>query len=371
MNQLIGKGFFIWKIPNCENGDPEAIAYSAHQAGLSHVLIKIANGIYDFNFDPINKKDLIGPVATALKKYGIQVWGWHYVFGDLPEEEAKAAIRQLTKIPLDGYVIDAELEYKDKYTPSRIFLKYFRESFPSMPVALSSFRYPKYHPQLPWADFLTESTLNMPQVYWEQAHNPADQLRQSISEFQLISPFRPIIPTGPTFCATEWCPSAQEVIDFMNTSIEMNIPAVNFFSWDYCRSKLPQLWDTIANFAWPGVILPKHDVVEILIEEMNLRNIKNILDLYSQDAVLVTASATLQGRTTIQTFYENLLNSTLINHHFKILGLIIKDNSRQFNWSASIANEETDQFNDSIGLIDQKIIYHYSSQQSLIKNPAF
>ena len=44
-----GKGFYIWKIPSCEGGDPVKIAYTAHRAGLTHVLIKIANGIYDYN----------------------------------------------------------------------------------------------------------------------------------------------------------------------------------------------------------------------------------------------------------------------------------------------------------------------------------
>ena len=27
-----GKGYYIWKIPNCENGDIEQIAYTAYRA---------------------------------------------------------------------------------------------------------------------------------------------------------------------------------------------------------------------------------------------------------------------------------------------------------------------------------------------------
>jgi hypothetical protein len=40
MSTIYGKGFYIWKIPNCEGGDPAAIATVAQQAGLQHVLIK-------------------------------------------------------------------------------------------------------------------------------------------------------------------------------------------------------------------------------------------------------------------------------------------------------------------------------------------
>ena len=125
----VGKGFFIWKIPNCENGDPLAIAETAYQAGLTHVLIKIANGIYDYNYDPATRNDLIAPVANALHARINLVWGWHYVFGDLPRDEAKAAIRQINKLPFDGYVIDAESEYKNKYTPCRIFMKNYGMPF--------------------------------------------------------------------------------------------------------------------------------------------------------------------------------------------------------------------------------------------------
>jgi len=361
MLRLTGKGFFIWKIPNCENGNPAAIASCAQKAGLSHILIKIANGIYDFNYDTTSKKDLVTPVALALKEKGIQVWGWHYVFGDLPKEEAKAAIRQLQKIPLDGYVIDAESEYKDKYTPCRIFLNELRLVFPDFPFALSSFRYPTYHPQLPWKDFLIKVDLNMPQVYWEQAHNPAEQLRRCMSEFQSINPYRQIVPTGPVYGANDWKPSIQDINNFMNAAVEMNLPAINFYSWDYCRPKLPQVWDTIANFSWPGTSNPLREIPEILLEGMNNHNLESILFLYSPDSVHITAEATIQGKTAIRSWYEKMLNVTYKNYSFNISGIEGKGNSRHFTWIAKSLDGKNIAGNDSIGLQDGKIIYHYSS----------
>ena len=61
-----GKGFFIWKIPACEGGDVKAIANLAQKAGLSHVLIKIANGSLSYNIDS-EKNDLVIPLVKALK----------------------------------------------------------------------------------------------------------------------------------------------------------------------------------------------------------------------------------------------------------------------------------------------------------------
>ncbi len=48
---LQGKGFFIWQVPNCESGDANAIASLAASANLTHVLVKIANGILPYNVD--------------------------------------------------------------------------------------------------------------------------------------------------------------------------------------------------------------------------------------------------------------------------------------------------------------------------------
>jgi len=357
-----GKGFYIWKIMSCENGDPEAIAQAAYQAGLTHVLIKIANGIYDYNYDTSTRKDLVAPVANALHKRNIKAWGWHYVFGDLPKDEAKAAIRQINRIPLDGYVIDAESEYKGKYTPCRIFMQDLRNSLPDFPIALSSFRYPKYHMDLPWKDFLDRSDFNMPQVYWEQSHNPAYQLERSLTEFQTaVSPFRPIIPTAPAYCAGGWCPSVQELIEFMNQALALKMSAVNFWSWDYCRLKLPQLWNTIASFNWPSTPNPELKIVDQLFRLLNSQNINGLQNLYADDAVHINASRTIQGKHAILEFYSQLLNQSFQGASFEILNSSGNMQTRHFSWRAIKDGNEIAREEDTIGISDQEIIYHYSS----------
>ncbi len=104
---LLGKGYYIWQIWNCEGGDPVAIASKAKSAGLSHVLVKIADGILLYNVDKNSKQDLVPPLIEACRREGIQVWGWHYIRGNNPVGEARIAVQRSLALGVDGYVIGA------------------------------------------------------------------------------------------------------------------------------------------------------------------------------------------------------------------------------------------------------------------------
>lgn len=357
-----GKGFYIWKIPSCEGGDPLKIAYTAHRAGLTHVSIKIANGIYDYNYDTTTKADLVGPLAEKLLEKGIKVWGWHYIFGDLPKEEAKAAIRQINKLPLDGYIIDAEGECKGKYTPCRTFLSELRNALPDFPMALSSYRYPDYHNDLPWNDFLAKCDYNMPQVYWEQAHNPDEQLEKSLNQFKANwSPFRPIIPTGAAYGGSGWYPTPEDIIKFMDKAVALGMTGVNFWSWDYCRLKLPIIWETIANYEWPGIPNPAADITESLFSALNKGDIEALIALYASDAIHITVDRTIQGQNALRSWYTQVLNTVYPDAVFSLTEFSGKDPTRYLSWKITLSNGSEKTGSDTIGLSNNKIIYHYST----------
>ncbi len=250
---LKGKGFFTFIIPNCEGGNPAAILAAAQAAGLSHVLVKIADGAKPFGIEP-GGEDYTLPVVQALRGAGIAVWGWHYVYGNDPSGEAKIAIQRVQDLSLDGYVVDAEDEYKQpgKDKVARRFMTEVRAVLGELPIALSSYRFPNYHPELPWSAFLEQSDYNMPQVYWEQAHNAASQLRESFRQCNALPHAKPYLATGPTYAVGGWAPTAQEIQAFLQTAKELGIEAANFFSWDYCRRYLPHLWNAVSDFDWPA-----------------------------------------------------------------------------------------------------------------------
>lgn len=364
---LQGKGFFIWKIVNCEGGNANLIASEAQEAGFTHVLIKVANGIYSYNFNWDQMIDLVPPVAQALRNKGIQVWGWHYVYGDDPISEARIAIRRVQELNLDGYVIDAEAEYKDpgKDVAAERFMTELRSGLGnSVPIALSSYRYPSYHP-IPWNEFLEKCDYNMPQVYWMQAHNPGAQLIQTLQEYESpnIHYHPPIVPVGAAFTEYGWTPTAGEILEFLDTARALNLSGANFWEWYNCREVLTpkhEIWNVIANYDWDvGTPLPK-DITEQYVDALNTQDVEKVVDLYDDRAVHVTAARTITGKTAIRAWYTSFLHQILPLAEFFRTGYSGTGNSRHFTWVAQADTNQVLDGNDTLGLADGKIAYHYS-----------
>jgi hypothetical protein len=355
---LKGKGFFIWKVRDCESGDANVIASVAKSAAFSHVLIKIADGAYPVNIEKNTNKDLCPAVVSALHAKGIQVWGWHYVYG-YPTLEAQIAIKRCRDLDLDGYVIDAEVEYQASgmAANARKFMSELRKGLPNLPMAICSFRFPSYHQQFPWKEFLEKCDYNMPQVYWEGANNPDSQLQRCVREFQAMTPVRPLIPTGPVYRWNNWGASADEIKTFLSTAKTLNLPGANFFTWDY-KVKLRPLWDVIVNFEWKGVDFI--DAPEQYIAALNSHDPAKVIKLYAPDAVRINTSQTIQGSAVIQNWYSAFLNQTLPEASFKLTGSSGSGSSRRFTWTATSAKGKIHNGSDTIGLIDNKITYHYS-----------
>ncbi len=357
-----GKGFFIWKIKDCENGNPQSIAKAAKTAGMTHVLIKIADGAFPYNTVRETKQDLIEPVADAIKSAGLEVWGWHYVYGEFPVNEANIAIAQMKKFDMDGYVIDAEWEYKEpgKKNAASAYMKILRKNLPNTPIALSSYRFPAYHPQLPWKTFLEYADYNMPQVYWEKAHNPSAQLERTVHEFQAMTPNRPVIPTGPTYRAGAWIPTQKDTQEFLETAKKLKLAAVNFFSWDECRPALENQWQTISNFDWEHPASEQKDITEKWIDSMNSGNPELVMDTYTKNAVHITADRTLQGLVNLKGWYTNFLQKQYPKCTFSLTGHSGSGSSRHMNWVGKMNGNIVVNGSDTLGLLNQKIAYHYT-----------
>ena len=362
---LTGKGFFIWKVKSCESGNPSAIASTAQSAGLTHVLIKIADGPHPYNIDSSKNTDFLPPVVEALHAVGIQVWGWHYVYGYNPSGEAQIAAQRVLGLKLDGYVIDAEKEYKlpGRAAVASTFMSELRRRLPDTPVALSSYRFPTYHPQLPWKEFLQKCDLNMPQVYWEQAHNPAAQLRRCVEEFERITPTRPVVPTGCAYGVGGWAPKPMEMTEFLNSARELRLSAANLYSWDYARLNLKSCWETAAAFKWDETATPPptvKDTPDMLMDAMNQHNPDAILALYHPQAVHISRGRTVQGLEGIKDWYQVFLNHEIPAAIFTLKQSQGSSITRHFSWEARTPTLEIENARDTIGLLNGKILYHYT-----------
>jgi hypothetical protein len=250
-----GKGFYLWQLENCEDNNYDQIGRMVRAANLSHALVKIADGS---NIYPFKTWLSVAAAIKALRYYNpnILIYGWHFVYGYDPAGEADIAIRRIRELDLDGYAIDAESDYKlpGRAASANIFMDRLRKALPDFPIGLSSYRYPSYHPQLPWKEFLSRCDFNAPQVYWMYAHNPAYQLERSLSEFQAlnqrlgIAPL-PIIPTGAAWKENGWAVTPADVIEFLDAAKRLALTGANFWSWQHARG-LPAVWDAIADYQW-------------------------------------------------------------------------------------------------------------------------
>ena len=373
---LTGKGMMIWQIPNCESGNVTTIANMASAAGFSYIMIKIADGSYAYS----KNTSLLPSLVTALRAKGISVWGWHYVYGSSPSGEAAIAISQMKKYSMDGYIIDAESEYESTSmaTAASTYMTALRAGLPSTPIALCSFRWPSYHQAFPWKVFLAKCDYNMPQVYWMSAHNPAYQLDKCLTEFKAISPYVPIIPTGPAFYESSWSPTTSEVTAFLNEAKNLGMTGAHFFSWDDCRKNLSSVWSTITGYSWPGsssssssdtsssdtsssdTTTTTKDITEQYIVALNTKNLSTITALYTSEAVHIDAQATVQGTTALQTWFNTFLTSILPSATFTIGSYSGSGTTRSFTWTATSSAGNVTNGTDTFGLVDGKIAYHYT-----------
>ena len=359
-----GKGYFIWQIARTEGGNISAIANLATQSGYSHVLLKIADGDSPYNITTAGV-DLALQLTQALHERNILSLGWHYVYGYNPVGEADIALQRIQQTGVDGYVIDAEAQYKGpgKDVAARTFFARLRQSLPTFPFYLSSYRYPSYHPTFPWQAFLDNVDYNMPQVYWLEAHNPGDQLIRCLSEFQAFIPFRPIIPTGAAFLYADWQPSIAEVEEFMRVAQNLNLSGANFWEWYHTRTYLPAIWDAIAAYPWdPGG--SNLDIVDQYIAALNSRDLARLIALYHPSAALVTHQRSIQGPQAIQAWFAEFFTHFTPDTFFSLVTTGGTLGSRHFTWQASSPTLHVTG-SDTFGLVDKKIAYHFT-QSSLL-----
>ena len=364
---LEGKGMMIWNIRNCEGGNPSQIAAVARAAGLSNVLIKVADAANKHNVDRNTNVDLVPPVVSALKAVGIEVWGWHYVYGYNPTDEGNLAVKRITELGLSGYIIDAESEYKlpGREDNARLFMNIVRSGL-SVPIALCSYRFPSYHPQLPWKAFLEKCDLNMPQVYWEKADNPGPQLQRCVREFNALLP-RPIVPTGPIYKSGDWTAKPAEITTFLDTAKQLGCKSANFFAWDYGRTILTSQWDAVSKYSWAGSTPPPAapasadtKIVTDLLNALNSHHPSQVIALYNSDGTHVTASETVQGASAITAWYTKFFAETLPGANFTLMGSTVTDQSIQVTWQAVSPGGNIKMGADTLGIVNGKITYHYS-----------
>ena len=237
--RLRGKGMWIWQVSACERGDVGAIVARAVKTGLTHVLVKIADGREPYNRD-------LSRLVSALRGAGIDVWAWQYIYGNDPAGEARYGAQRYAEQPFAGFVVDAEVEYKRRAAAAASYMEALREALGDTTIALSSYYLPALHADFPWREFASRCDLIMPQVYWH-TRGPVKALRETLEQNAQWG--KPIFVTGAAY--PEAC-SAQEVGVFCEHVAARGLGGANFWSWQHATE---QMWQQIARARVGGEVI--------------------------------------------------------------------------------------------------------------------
>jgi hypothetical protein len=253
---LHGKGWYVWAFEDVEKADANNIASVIKAGNYTHLVVKIANGTKPYYgsgaMGAVDWPDKLIPLIRD-KVPGIKILGFQYVYGNNPLEEALMAISRCKELEIDAFVVDAEGEYKQPGMDAnaKTYMSSLRLGI-STPILLASYRYPSLHPQLPWASFRQNCDGDMPQVYWELAHNPDQQLQDSYNEFRSMNPQLPYFATGSAYSKpTIWAASKADVVKFMQKANELNVEAVNFWEWGRTKLYNTSVFQPISDYPWP------------------------------------------------------------------------------------------------------------------------
>jgi hypothetical protein len=242
----VGKSCFIWKPKQVNKGDVVKIADRLEAAGVTTAVIKFSDGWYEF------PDAEIGPTINELRKRGISVAAWSYLYLKFYTwgKEAAAMVNTCKRYQPDFLLIDAEGECKNQHTRAKVFAPELRNGLPDLPIGLCSFWKPTYHPEVPWAILRGICDFDAPQVYW-RGWNPVGKLLISKKEYGAMLPKLPFsLPCGEMYHGGEVDTTPAEMIAFMDgCKKDTDIMGTAMWAMDD-NETLPVLWDTFTSYKW-------------------------------------------------------------------------------------------------------------------------
>ena len=221
-------GMWIWYVSAAERGDPGRIIRKAKAHGIGTLYIKSADGTDTWS-------QFTKSLVRRFQRAGLDVCGWHYVYGRGPAREARASA-YAKRQGADCFVIDAETEYEgdNQYAKADRYIRKLRDLVGrKFKLGLSTFPYTHYHPALPYSVFLGPggATANLPQVYWKTI---GDTARESVSITWIYNSLygRKIYPLGQTYLN----PSRSSVRNFRRYIASYDT-APSWWSWQHTGTR--------------------------------------------------------------------------------------------------------------------------------------
>ncbi|MCJ7695166.1 MAG: nuclear transport factor 2 family protein, partial [Anaerolineaceae bacterium] len=151
------------------------------------------------------------------------------------------------------------------------------------------------------------------------------------------------------------------VLEFLQTAKKMNLPGVNFYSFDQSRQPfLQDLWKVVKDFQWENGNLNR-SMADQLVDALNTRNAEQITSLYTEDAIHVRPELIIKGKHAINQWTQKLLTVIAPIGKFIIESPSVKDDTISFNWNLRNANTSILLYGkDTIRIKNNRISNHYT-----------
>lgn len=222
---------WIWYVTQAEKGNVAKIAAKAKRYGIKTVYVKSSDGSSWWK-----QWDTYAP---QLKAAGLNVCAWQYVYGKYPRTEARLAARAANS-GADCIVIDAEVEYQNRYLQAQQYLDQLRQLVSSdYPVGFTSFAYPDFHPNIPYSVFLGPggAQWNLPQMYFHAFRVKIPQVFYHTFTLNQIYQ-RPIHPLGQTYDGV----SSKQAYSFRKYVRNYRAKGYSWWVWHDTR---PKTWTAL------------------------------------------------------------------------------------------------------------------------------
>lgn len=232
-NPMRGQGMWIWYVTQAEKGNVAKIVAKAKRNKIKTVYVKSSDGA--------NWWKQWDQYAPALKAAGLKVCAWQYVYGTYPLVEANLAARAANS-GADCIVIDAEVEYQNKYSQAATYIKKLRSQISSdYPVGFTSFAYPDFHPTIPYSVFLGPggAQWNLPQMYFHAFKVAISQVFYHTYTLNQIYQ-RPIHPLGQTYEGV----TSTQALTFRKYAKRYRAPGYSWWVWHDTR---PKTWTALGK----------------------------------------------------------------------------------------------------------------------------
>jgi hypothetical protein len=265
---LTGKGMWVWKYRQTEQGDPDAIVARAVSAGLQQIWVRVGD-----SRDGFYGAEVLAGLVPKAHAAGLAVVGWGFPYLWDPVGDARWSAEALAWRGPDGSALDAfspDIETASENVRLsearvRVYLGLVREAAsPGLrgPNAEAGLRGPNAVPVVATVYPPTEARMAIypyeaiaayvdafaPMVYWG-CTEPGKAATEALDR---LSALRPVHVIGQAFDMAETggraaAPTAAETTRFLDVARRGGAVGASFWVWQFMG---PDQWSALAGYPW-------------------------------------------------------------------------------------------------------------------------